>query len=263
MDIMSGYQHNAKFSREAKKKFFSVCIDDFFLNPDKIREWGLSLDKTPSGDGSWPGVRSDKLFRINDVVNQHIICKILSAYFDESYASFGWTHSNAYIQQIPKMSVNEGWVHRDTSGKKDKTNPEEDIDLAGLIYLTPDADPNGGTSLMRLKPEYKNKLVAQIKPEKNIYYKGGEISDEDYTEALKRNNDKFYETVRFQNIYKRLIIYDAQEYHRANSFDIGDSDRLTLVFFIGGISCDTLLPRERVINEDFDTTIESAIKLKT
>ena len=256
---MSGYQHQAKLSREVKKKFFSVCIDDFFLNPDEIREWGLSLDKGPSHDGAWPGVRSDELYKINDVVNRHIIFKILSAYFDMSYVSFSWTYSNAYFQQIPKMSVNEGWVHRDTSDKEDTA----DTDLAGLIYLTPDADPNGGTSLMRLKPEYKNKLVAQIKPEKHFYYTGGEISDEDYTEALKRNNDKFYETVRFQNIYNRLIIYDAQEFHKANSFDAGDDDRLTLVFFIGGISCDTLLPRERVINEDFDTTIESAIKLKT
>jgi len=255
--MTSGYQHNAKFSREGKRKFFSVCIDDFFLNPDKIREWGLSLDKTPSGDGSWPGVRSDKLFRVNDMVNQNIVCKIMSAYFDLNYVSFGWTHSDAYIQQIPKMSVNEGWVHRDTSGDTG------DLDLAGLIYLTPDADPNGGTSLMRLKPEYRNKLVTQTKPEKHLYYTGGKISDEDYTEGLKRNNDKFYETVRFQNIYNRLIIYDAQEFHRANSFDVGDSDRLTFVFFIGGISCDTLLPKERVINEDFDKTIESAIKLKT
>ena len=77
------------------------------------------------------------------------------------------------------------------------------------------------------------------------------------------NNDKFYETVRFQNIYNRLIIYDAQEYHRANNFDVGDSDRLTLVFFIGGINSDTPLPKERVVNEDFDATIESMIKLKT
>ena len=30
--IMSGYQHQAKLSREVKKKFFSVCIDDFFSN---------------------------------------------------------------------------------------------------------------------------------------------------------------------------------------------------------------------------------------
>tara|TARA_B100000287_G_scaffold322415_1_gene306342 strand:+ start:55 stop:825 length:771 start_codon:yes stop_codon:yes gene_type:complete len=254
---MSGYQHTAKFSREMKKKFFSVCVDDFFLDPDKIREWGLSLDKNPSHDGAWPGVRSDELFKVNDVVNQHIICKILSAYFDMSYVNFGWTHSNACFQQIPKMSVNEGWVHQDTSADKG------DIDLAGLIYLTPDADPNGGTSLMRVKPEYKNKLVSKTNPEKHFYYTGGEISDEDYTAALKRNNDKFYETVRFQNIYNRLIIYDAQEFHRANSFDVGDSDRLTLVFFIGGINSDTLLPRERVVNEDFDATIESAIKLKT
>ena len=254
---MSGYQHQAKLSREVKKKFFSVCIDDFFLNPDEIREWGLSLDKGPSHDGAWPGVRSDELYKINDVVNRHIIFKILSAYFDMSYVSFSWTHSNAYFQQIPKMSVNEGWVHKDTSADKG------DLDLAGLIYLTPDADPNGGTSLMRVKSEYKNKILNKNMPIKHLYYTGNQISDEDVTAALKRNNDKFYETVRFQNIYNRLIIYDAQEYHRANNFDVGDSDRLTLVFFIGGINSDTPLPKERVVNEDFDATIESMIKLKT
>ena len=100
------------------------------------------------------------------------------------------------------MSVNEGWVHQDASADKG------DIDLAGLIYLTPDADPNGGTSLMRLKPEYKHRLVGQTKPEKHFYYTGGGESQMDYTELSKEITISF-KTVRFQNIYNRLIIYDA------------------------------------------------------
>ena len=108
---MSGYQHNAKFSREAKKKFFSVCIDDFFLNPDKIRVWGLSLDKIPSCDGAWPGGRSDELFKINNVGNQHIVCKILSAYFDMSYVVLvGHIVMRVFNRYLRCLSMRVGFI---------------------------------------------------------------------------------------------------------------------------------------------------------
>ena len=45
------------------------------------------------------------------------------------------------------------------------------------------------------------------------------------------------EKLRFQNIFNRMILYDAMEWHAANSYYHEDEKdpRLTLAFFITGI----------------------------
>ena len=89
-------------------------------------------------------------------------------------------------------------------------------ELAGLVYLTPNANPDSGTSL---------------------------------------------ETVRFQNLYNRLITYDANELHKANSFEC-DQSRLTLVFFIRDIKNDNIKrsPLNRVQDKfNFDSQFEKQI----
>ena len=65
--------------------------------------------------------------------------------------------------------------------------------LAGLIYLTKDANLNSGTSIF---------------------------------------NDASKETINISNVYNRLIMYDGNPFHRANHFHTGQNERLTLVWFI-------------------------------
>ena len=63
--------------------------------------------------------------------------------------------------------------------------------------------------------------------------KGGEIDDIDkYEKALKENNDMFFETTRFNNVYNRMLIYDGRQPHRANSFYHEGEERLSLIYFI-------------------------------
>ena len=35
------------------KNFHAVCVDNFFDDPDKIREWGLGLSKEKDPEGKW------------------------------------------------------------------------------------------------------------------------------------------------------------------------------------------------------------------
>ena len=45
----------------------------------------------------------------------------------------------------------------------------------------------------------------------------------------------FDETIRFNNVYNRMICYNTFSWHGAMSTNARDDDRLTLVFFIKGI----------------------------
>ncbi len=48
-------------------------------------------------------------------------------------------------------------------------------------------------------------------------------------------NGKATETIRFNNVYNRMICYNTFSWHGAMSTNARDDDRLTLLFFIKGI----------------------------
>ena len=54
----------------------SASVDNFFDDPDKIREWGLGLSKQKDTEGKWPGKRSDQLHEVDDAFNQKLVSKI-------------------------------------------------------------------------------------------------------------------------------------------------------------------------------------------
>ena len=260
--ISSGFSYKPILDDENELKVFPICVDNFFDNPDLIRDFALSLPKTPSPNGSWPGKRSAPLHEIDNEFHVTLFLKIFSAYYDLKYSNFSWSSCKAYFQQISKYSNNNdnlknmGWVHRD-----------EGDEVAGIIYLNPNADINSGTSLFKLKSEYENNHLKHAhNPDKHALYNGNRIIEEDYIKSLEKNNNKFDETIRFGNVYNRLIVYGSQEYHRANSFVAGDEDRLTLVFFMNGIKSGTdertgRFPLSRVRDVDnFDIKLKDRIR---
>ena len=70
---------------------------------------------------------------------------------------------------------------------------KDNMALVGLVYLTKDANLNSGTSIF---------------------------------------NDAGKETINISNVYNRLIMYDGNPFHRANYFSTGQTERLTLVWFL-------------------------------
>ena len=78
-----------------------------------------------------------------------------------------------------------------------------------------------------------------------------------YTEQYNNHLNYFIEKTRFQNIYNRLIMYDSNEFHRANSYYVGSEEetRLTLVYFIGGIKAGRF-PLNRIKYEEYDSFID-------
>lgn len=240
------------------RRFFPVTVDNFFDNPDKIVNYAKSLPKTPNSKGEWPGKRTEELWKIDNELSNAILLKILSCYYDLSYQDVTWKRSNLAFQEIPAFSENKndvrnrGWIHFDDSK----------WEVAGLIYLTPDIDPDSGTSLFTLNRRYDKEFMAYKKQfVKHLFYKEDETIDKDYYAKKIKEEEKFFiEKVRFANIYNRMIMYDANEFHRANSFynKNGKPARLTLVFFIGGLDAG-MYPLEKIREKNCNEFIEYQI----
>ena len=110
--------------------------------------------------------------------------------------------------------------------------------MGGLIYLNPTIDPDCGTSLFQI-----NETPTLNDSAKDDFYLKG--IDNDFDESLKKHNGSFTETVRFQNIYNRLISFDGHTAHGANSLYTDIQPRLTQVFFVKKLECTGSGPMQR------------------
>ena len=243
------------------KKYFPVSVDGFFRNPAKMCRYGATLEKFSDPNALVPGKRSINLQEIAPDLSVAILKKILSCYGD----GITWKRASLHFQEIhcnypnDKNDIrNKGWIHSDF-------NPAQALnELAGLIYLSQDIDPDSGTSLF-------NRIPITQEMERD-FYKIDKWADEQqrsidttqtYKEVYEQHESYFIEKVRFQNIYNRMIVYDTNEFHRANSFYSGiSSPRLTLVFFIEEIDMGygQKYPLEKVKNVGNENIIKKILE---
>jgi hypothetical protein len=207
--------------------FGIICVDNFYNDPDSVVEYALSCDYTIT-DKHFPGARTEPLFNINYDFYQNIFCKkLMSILFDldNTYVNFSIDTRFHKIKKISNdPSVNLGGVHLDGGlfGQK--------LAFAGVIYLNKNYNLNCGTSIFIKKTD--------TLPEFNtLDEKWHNYANDDKQQY--RNN--FIETIRFQNIYNRLILYDSCHMHAINTL-ASDEDRLTQVFFCDSIISGTFPP---------------------
>lgn len=202
------------------KRIPATVIDNFFDNPEEIREYILSLEFN-APRGSYPGYRSEQIKFINPTFYDSLRNRLLSIFYDQ-YRDALDVSFEAQFQLIPEK-FESGWVHQDSdySGRN----------LAGVIYLTPDAPLDAGTSIYR---EIKSPNYDHLRY-RNDFYFNGKIND---IEKYRRFRDEFnshYETVLdIKNVFNRLVIYDTYEFHKESAFfgSSKEDSRLTIVFFM-------------------------------
>jgi len=249
------------------ENFFPISVDGFFRNPDKIVNYAKSLPKKYNSKGEWPGVRSEPLWEIDLELNTAITAKILACY-GLLGQNVTWRRSTLYFQEIHQFSDNKndvrnrGWIHKDGDS-------ESDYELAGLIYLNPNIDPDSGTSLFNRKENAEEKIEETAREYKKLLYTSkNNVRDLTEDERIKCKEiyeecEKFYiEKTRFQNIFNRMIAYDPCEFHRANNFYHGggqNENRLTLVFFLGGFDMTREYPLKLIRDEDEEKKINNRL----
>jgi hypothetical protein len=194
-----------------------TCVDNFFDNPDEVRKLALSLDFNTK-EGRYPGVRTQELHEVAPDYFHYFCRKLFGLFYNIDEVELSWVVKTCFqmIEPFKEDGTNFGWVHKDQSNL-----------FAGIIYLTPDADLNSGTSIFKPK-----KLgFDPINTDQKIKLYTDHVVTEEIKKSLKESNDRYVETVDFKNIYNRFVCWGGNEFHAANSFYTGNEPRLTQVFF--------------------------------
>ena len=208
------------------KKFPITIVDNFYETPNLVRNFALSCDWTKT-DGAWPGQRTQQLSVIDSDFFNLFSSKLISLFYDFDKSAVEWSIDTSF-QKVSCFSSkkgdikNDGWIHADN------------CIFSGVIYLNPNPKPGWGTSIYSLKPGEEKELQQELKFD---HYLGKEIDEKEYELQKRNNNDKFVETVRINNVYNRLILFEGGEYHGVPTFYSDESEeRLTQVFFVNALN---------------------------
>jgi len=184
----------------------ALVIDDFYSNPMEVREFALKQEFAVRGN--YPGQRTVSF--LNDSIKNKIQEILYPVAGNVTYWGGEYTGSFQYT-----VAADRSWIHADST-----------TDWACLIYLTPDAPLTAGTGIFKHKAtglsnwDYRNE---------NPEYKKTAPPGEDYQDMTK------WEMVdRFGNVFNRLIMYRADNYHMSLDYfgSNKENGRLFQVFFL-------------------------------
>jgi len=194
----------------------ALIIDNFYNNVDEVRNYALSLDYESEENHGAVGFRSESGRKIYNGTKEYFE-NLLNVKIQEGPAhgrgdKGGWDYStNGCFQWCPKGTPLV--YHCDNQN------------YAGIVYLTPDAPVNCGTSLLRHK-KYK------IKDDKIFEL-------DDWHELIENKDNLFtdkspWEKVdNFGNIYNRLVLFNSYNVHAVTEYfgDNIENSRLFQLFF--------------------------------
>lgn len=152
-------------------------IENFYTDPDNVREYALGLDFNISGN--YPGLRTNSMDpEWREYIKGHLegLMSKTITYFPDGYnTAFQLTLNGA-----------KTWIHHDST------------DWAGVVYLTPNAPSDSGTGI------YRHKSGVFMHEEGAIDYNDETLIEEDWEKI-----------VDVGNVYNRLVLYSGMYYHRS------------------------------------------------
>lgn len=200
-----------------------TILENFYEDPDAIRTFALSQKykfrhQFTDADYVFPGCRTKDLSLINKPLFESVSKKIISLFHNEEHDHMRWAISSSF--QSVSAEYGQGVIHTDNNTV-----------FAAVLYLTPDAPMEAGTSLFKPNAKFDEvKYERYLKENDKRFDQGEIIMDTSYHEM-------FDEVVRINNVYNTLIVYEGRHYHAAKQFfgkTLKDS-RLAQVFFVSKI----------------------------
>lgn len=196
-----------------------TVIADFYENPDEIRKYALAQKYTYCHEIHgieyvFPGSRTKDLKDLSQSLYEKVCKKLISVFHIPEHDVMRWQINTSF--QIVEGEYGHGLIHQD-----------QNTVFAGVLYLTPDAPLDSGTSLFKKNANYDEDLYWQKVKENDERFKRKESIDFSYHEM-------FDEVVRVNNVYNSLILFEGDIYHCANQFfgETKQDSRLAQVFFI-------------------------------
>lgn len=206
------------------RKFPVTVLDNFYENPDLVRQFALSLDNSPDPTGRWPGKRSLSLHKVNQAFFNTFCGKLFGLFYDFDIQTLKYEVDTSFqsisnFSDDPDSKLNVGWIH-----------PDDECIFSGVIYLNPNPHENTGTNIYNII----NEDIPLNQAEKFKLYKGNQpINEVEYSRQLIENNNNFEETINIKNVYNRMILFEGGVYHGVQSFYSPTLEpRLTQVFFV-------------------------------
>jgi hypothetical protein len=176
-----------------------IVVDNFYANPNMVREFALkqSFILHPNYH---KGKRTEISFAPNGIKEkfESILGKKIT----------GWDCYKPTNGCFQVCKLGDDIVYHSDTQK-----------YAGIIYLTPNAPPNSGTSFFRSKHTLKMKFTND---EYGLVFPNGHLEPSDF---------EMVDTVG--NVFNRLVLFDAKYLHAATSYfgDQDDNCRLFQMFF--------------------------------
>jgi len=180
-----------------------IVVDNFYEDPDKVREIALSQEFDTFG--TYPGGRTQP-FMVESVENA--IQNLLYPY-GGFVTDWNVNDGGTGRFQLTTKSM-KSWIHYDNY---------RNANWGGVLYLTPNAPVSGGTGF------FKSPLDGSLIGSKDNLIKHGDIQD-DYS--------KWELVSQVGNVYNRLILFRSNQWHSSMEYfgDSYETGRLTQVFFL-------------------------------
>jgi len=196
-----------------------TIIQNFYENPLFIRNFALKQEfkycfEIKDYPFVFPGTRTKDLSELDPGLFTKVCEKFTSVFHNFENDRMRWQITSSF--QSVTEEYGHGIIHQDSNTV-----------LAGVLFLTPDAPLNSGTSIFRESSTFDKEKYIEALKENDRRFKANEPILSDY-------KNMFDEIITVNNLFNTLVIYEAQHHHAANKFfgkTLEDS-RLTQVFFI-------------------------------
>ena len=191
-------------------------IDNFYDVPSLIRKYALEQEFYKRA-GEYPGLRTNPINELNYEFFLNFVKKIVSLYYDAE-KNIEWDVKTLF--QWAGKEHETGWIHQDDVNY---------YDVAGVVYLTPDAPKECGTSIYT--PIVNTIQKYNVPTDPLILNKT--IDFDFYRQKQKEYNSQFKRVKQVENAYNRLVVYDCKQWHAQDGFfgKSKEDGRLVQVFF--------------------------------
>ena len=188
-----------------------IVIDNFYNNPQDTRNYILSQEFMVRGN--YPGQRTISYANqhLKDIIQEYILPfggKITEFPMPKDDGSEASTIYNGSFQFT--TSRDRSWVHIDGFNN-----------WAGVLYMTPNAPLSAGTAFYKFRDGTTCKKDMEI------------LDNKQDIDTYSQDLTKWKEVDRVGNVFNRLILFNANNYHMSMDYfgDTKENGRLFQVFF--------------------------------
>lgn len=200
----------------------TTILDNFFDNPDSIKNFTKELEFFSPTPSFYPGERTKCLSTIHPPFYHYVNQKVLNLFFED--VSNIQYKCNLFFQRIENYE-GKGWIHQD-----------DNLFTFMIYFHKPNPKINCGTSLWSLNPN----LIQHINGPQESTHNSGRIDHHKTKKIInnyqEKHHKKFTQEISIPDKYNRFIAFSAEHFHSSNNLNPIINPRLTLIGFMHEIN---------------------------